>query len=109
MHSKPLFLALVLTGVTLASPLATPEGPRAQIDVQLLAPVNGVSFANDLSLTALVTNTGAQPLKILKYGSVLDNTRRTKSFKVTNGEDGTDVPFTGIKVCVAPPRCENRC
>ena len=43
-----------------------------------------------------ITNVGLEPLKIVKYETILDDQRPTKSFSVF--KDGTEIPFTGIEV-----------
>jgi deuterolysin len=61
----------------------------------LTGPSSSVKLIDDLKLTATVTNTGAEPIKLLKYGTVLDELL-TRSFKVM--KDGQDVKFTGVKI-----------
>ena len=44
-----------------------------------------------------ITNVGSETLRLVKYGTVLDDQLPTKSFFVL--KNGADVPFTGVKVC----------
>lgn len=53
---------------------------------------------DDIKVTAAVTNTGSEDLKILKYGTVLDGSIPTRSFKIS--KDGADAEFRGVKVQV---------
>lgn len=57
---------------------------------------NPVNSAADIKVTAVVTNTGTEALRLLKTNSILDTTP-SKSFDVTKG--GTPVNFIGVKVC----------
>lgn len=84
------FIAL-LAGSALATPFKRFDG----LTVKVSGPASSVNSIDDLSFTASVTNTGAEDVKILKYGTVLDSLP-TRSFTVT--KDGADVDFTGIQV-----------
>ena len=65
---------------------------------------SNVSTFEDLRIRALVTNTGTQTLRFLKYQTVLDTDLPTNSFRVTKGAE--EVPFTGIRVrIVVGSRC----
>ncbi|KAF9030873.1 zincin [Hymenopellis radicata] len=57
-----------------------------------------VASIGDLTFTAAITNTNSEAVKILKYGTILDNLP-TRSFTVS--KDGADVAFTGAKLTVA--------
>ena len=62
-----------------------------------LAPSN-VHSISEIKISAAVTNTGSEDLKVLKYGTILDAELPTRSFKISkNGEAAT---FTGIKMQV---------
>ncbi|KAJ7339751.1 hypothetical protein DFH08DRAFT_704786 [Mycena albidolilacea] len=71
---------------------ANPLQPHG-LTVSIAGPTAVTTIA-DLELTAHVTNTGPQSIKILKYSTVLDDLP-TRSFAVT--KDNTDVEFLGIK------------
>ncbi|KAG6868775.1 hypothetical protein C0993_010702 [Termitomyces sp. T159_Od127] len=88
-------VALSLVGSALAGPYRRFEG----LTVELQASAASVSSVDDLVLTATVTNNGAESVKVLRYGTILDSQLPTKSFKVT--KDGQDVAFTGIKLSVS--------
>lgn len=83
-----------------SSVLATPYRRFDGITVELSGPSGSVSSIDDLKLTASVTNTGSEAVKILRFGTVLDEKLPTKSFTVT--KDGAVVPFTGVKVDLEP-------
>ena len=85
-------LTFALAGVALAGPLKRFDG----LTVSVAGPATNVSSIADLKFTASVTNTGADDLKVLKYGTVLDDKLPTRSFVVT--KDGEAVTFTGVKV-----------
>ena len=55
-------------------------------------------FRSDIKVTAAVTNTGSEALKILKYGTILDGDLPTRSFTIS--KDGVEADFTGIKLQV---------
>ncbi|KAK0230165.1 Metalloprotease [Armillaria fumosa] len=83
-----------------ASVLASPQYKRAgKLVVELSGPSGSVDSA-DLVLTASVTNTGSQDVKVLKYGTILD-ALPTRSFVVTNDDTQSEVPFTGVKLSVS--------
>ncbi|KAI0818708.1 Metalloprotease [Irpex lacteus] len=75
-------LALALTS-TLSS--ATPAEPPSS-----------VHSIDDIKVTAVVTNTGSEAVKVLKYGTILDGNMPTRSFVVS--KDGVYADFTGIKL-----------
>ncbi|KAF4575387.1 hypothetical protein EYR40_004868 [Pleurotus pulmonarius] len=86
------FVTLGLAGAALASPFKRSGG----LSVKLSAPAASVGSIDDLKLVAEVTNTGSEDVKVLKYGTVLDDKLPTRVFTVT--KDGSAVPFTGIKI-----------
>jgi deuterolysin len=88
------FLSAILLGLA-SSALASPTKRAEAIKVDVAGPT-GVNSISDLKITAKVTNTGSEAVKLLKYGTILDEKLPTKSFKVT--KDGQVVPFTGVKV-----------
>ncbi|KAF8885804.1 Deuterolysin metalloprotease family-domain-containing protein [Infundibulicybe gibba] len=89
------YLTLSLAVAVLATPTKRFDG----LSVKLTGPSDSISSLNDLKLTATVTNTGAEDVKVLKYGTILDDKMPTKSFTVT--KDGEAIPFTGIKLSVS--------
>ncbi|KAF9269531.1 Metalloprotease [Marasmius fiardii PR-910] len=88
------FVAFVLASLALASPTKRLGG----LAVDVTGPSNAASV-DDLKLTATVKNTGSEAVKILKYGTILDEKLPTRSFTVT--KDGAAVAFTGIKLSVS--------
>lgn len=88
---RPL-VALSLFGIALATPFKRAES----LKVSVTGPSSSINSIDDLKLTATVTNTGDEAVKILKYGTVLDDKLPTRSFKVL--KDGKEVKFTGVKV-----------
>ncbi|KAF5335624.1 hypothetical protein D9758_014803 [Tetrapyrgos nigripes] len=88
------FAAFVLASTVAAGPLKRYNG----LTVSVTGP-SDVTSIDELKFTASVTNNGAESVKVLKYGTVLDNGLPTRSFTVT--KDGADVSFTGIKVSVS--------
>ncbi|KAK0452535.1 Metalloprotease [Armillaria borealis] len=89
-------LGLALTG---ASVFATPLKRADILTVSLSGPATSVTSLGELKFTASITNAGAKAVKILKYGTILDNVLPTRSFTIT--KDGATVPFTGIKLTVS--------
>ena len=61
----------------------------------LTAP-SDVDSITDIKVTAAVTNMGSEAIKVLKFGTVLDNRYPTRSFTVS--KDGVAANFTGIKM-----------
>ncbi|KAJ8698880.1 hypothetical protein PTI98_005541 [Pleurotus ostreatus] len=86
------FVTLGLASAALASPFKRSGG----LSVKLSAAAVSVESIDDLKLVAEVTNTGSEDVKVLKYGTVLDDKLPTRIFTVT--KDGSTVPFTGIKI-----------
>ncbi|KAL0576775.1 hypothetical protein V5O48_005218 [Marasmius crinis-equi] len=84
------FVALVLAASALAGPMKRDGG----LTVALSGPPDAMSV-HDLKFSATVKNDGTGAVKILKYGTILDDSLPTRSFKVT--KDGGEVAFTGIK------------
>ncbi|KAL1747525.1 hypothetical protein HDZ31DRAFT_31672 [Schizophyllum fasciatum] len=89
-------VALALAGSALATPLA-----RSEDLTVALSGADSVNSVDDVKITAAVTNTGAEAVKVLKYGTVLDAELPTRSFRVT--KDDADVAFTGIKMTLSIP------
>ncbi|KAK1222803.1 hypothetical protein PQX77_014330 [Marasmius sp. AFHP31] len=87
------FISLVLASAALAGPMKRDGG----LTVNIAGPSDAGS-ADDLQFSATIENTGSETVKILKYGTILDDLP-TRSFKVT--KDGEEVSFTGIKACAA--------
>ncbi|KAL1715049.1 hypothetical protein EV715DRAFT_208304 [Schizophyllum commune] len=89
-------IALALAGTALATPLARSEDLKVE-----LSGAESVTSIDDVKITAAVTNTGSEAVKVLKYGTVLDSQLPTRSFHVT--KDDADVAFTGIKMQLSIP------
>ncbi|KAK0441460.1 Metalloprotease [Desarmillaria tabescens] len=88
--------------ITLAlalSAFASPYKRDASLSVSLSGPASNITSIDDLKFTATVANTGSNSVKILKYGTILDDILPTQSFTVT--KDGQTVEFTGIKISVS--------
>ncbi|KAF5352307.1 hypothetical protein D9758_011964 [Tetrapyrgos nigripes] len=94
MFSK-LFVAIVCASAALAGPFKR----TSNLSVNVAAPSTDVTLLDNLKLTASVTNNGLESVKILKYGTILDDGLPTQSFGVT--KEGAEVPFTGIRVQVS--------
>lgn len=90
------FVALCLL---VGSVMAGPHKRFAGLAVNLSGPGATVTSIDALKFTAIVTNYGAEPVKILKYGTILDDKLPTRSFAVE--KDGTTVPFRGVKLSVS--------
>ncbi|KAG6909167.1 hypothetical protein DXG01_001794 [Tephrocybe rancida] len=93
-----IFITLVALGLA-SGALAGPYKRFDGLTVKLSGPATSVSSVDELILTASVANSGAESVKILKYGTILDSELPTKSFKVT--KDGEAVAFTGLKLSVS--------
>ncbi|KAL0950392.1 hypothetical protein HGRIS_010352 [Hohenbuehelia grisea] len=89
------FIALGLAGTALATPFKRSGG----LSVKVSGPAASVESIDELKLTAEITNTGSEDVKVLKYGTILDDKLPTRSFSIT--KDGSAVPFTGIKMQVS--------
>ncbi|KAL1746268.1 Deuterolysin metalloprotease family-domain-containing protein [Schizophyllum fasciatum] len=88
----PSFVALAFAGSALAGPLKRFDG----LTVDVKAP-ESIASLDDLKLTTTVTNTNSEDVKILKYGTLLDQLP-TRSFVVKKGNSAVD--FAGVKVSV---------
>ncbi|KAF9262347.1 Metalloprotease [Marasmius fiardii PR-910] len=88
------FIAIALTSFALAGPMKRP----GSLTVSLSGP-NAVESVDELKFMAAVKNTGSDQVKILKFGTILDDKFPTRSFTVT--KDGATVPFTGVKLSVS--------
>jgi deuterolysin len=49
-------------------------------------------------VTASVTNTGSEAVKVLNFGTILDAGRPSQSFTIA--KNGKEAQFTGIKVAI---------
>ncbi|ESK86193.1 deuterolysin m35 metalloprotease [Moniliophthora roreri MCA 2997] len=92
-----LFSATLVAAIA-GSALATPLKRADSLSVKVTGPSGSVNSVKDLKFTAEVTNNGAEPVKVLKYGTVLDSLP-TRSFTVT--KDGQPVKFSGVKLFVS--------
>ncbi|KAF9266077.1 zincin [Marasmius fiardii PR-910] len=95
LFSVPLVVAFA------SSAAATPfKRDASGMTVKVTGPTAGsVDSVDQLKFTAEITNTGAEAVKVLKYGTILDSLP-TRSFTVTT-KDGKAVPFIGAKLNVA--------
>ncbi|TFK98117.1 hypothetical protein BDV98DRAFT_553290 [Pterulicium gracile] len=89
-------LTLTLTLSAFATPTKRP--PTSGLVVSITSNTPSIDSIADLILTAKVTNTSPKDVKVIKYATVLDDTRPTRSFKVTKG--GKDVEFVGVQLQV---------
>jgi deuterolysin len=87
---SPAILALFVSAA-----LALPQKRFGGLTVKVTGPGSSVSSVDELKFVAAITNTGSEDVKVLKYATILDSLP-TRSFTVT--KDGTEVPFTGVKV-----------
>jgi len=93
MLSFSLVVLCLATIVAYASPtIRAVDG----LEVSLSTPSDRVVSVSDLRVVATVKNVGHRDLKVLKFGTVLDNRRPTRSFIVS--KDGQVATFTGVKV-----------
>lgn len=81
------------TIVSYASPTIRAVGG---LEISLSTPADKVASVSDLRVLATVKNVGDEGLKVLKFGTVLDNRLPTRSFIVR--KDGKEATFTGVKV-----------
>ncbi|KAF6748969.1 Metalloprotease [Ephemerocybe angulata] len=86
--------------------LGSPMGAAPSLKVEVSSTSVRVASVQDLKIAASVTNTGAEAVKLLKYGTVLDDKLPTRSFAVSS-KDGKAVPFTGIKVQVSLTKADD--
>jgi hypothetical protein len=97
MVRSALLSSFVLSAAALA--FGSPLEKRAEgLTVELSTPSSLIPSIEGLTVVATVTNTGTEPVRLLKYGTVLDDKLPTKSFVVS--KDGEAVPFTGVKVYI---------
>ncbi|KAH8802021.1 hypothetical protein DL96DRAFT_775400 [Flagelloscypha sp. PMI_526] len=90
-------LTLVLISLVSITFLVSPSYAHFEgLKVSIAA--NDVSSIADLKVDATVANVSPEDVKILKYGTVLDNNLPTKSFTLT--KNGTDVAFIGARIQV---------
>ena len=104
-----LSLSIIALGLTTIGAYATPL-VRAVNDlkVSLSTPTDKVASASELRVVATVRNVGDEDLKVLKFGTVLDDSLRAPSFIIRKGDE--DIPFTGVaKVCTYPSHCTLPC
>ena len=85
-------LEISLSGKSLIFLLTSPN------DLPLSTAPTSVHSIDEIKVTAAVTNTGSEAVKVLKYGTVLDGDMPTRSFTVS--KDGKMVDFTGIKLSI---------
>ncbi|KAI0637529.1 Metalloprotease [Trametes polyzona] len=88
-------LAFITLAVSAALSLATPAKRAPALEVSLTAPAD-VHSIDDIKVTAAVTNSGSEDVRVLKYGTVLDSELPTRSFSVSR--DGVVADFTGVKL-----------
>ncbi|KAI0820698.1 Metalloprotease [Trametes gibbosa] len=88
-------LAFAALAISAVLSFATPAKRAPALEVSLTAPAD-VHSIDDIKVTAAVTNTGSEDLKVFKYGTVLDSDMPTRSFAVSRG--GVAADFTGIKL-----------
>lgn len=91
------FSFLVLASVAFATPFKRAES----LSVEITPASTTVDTIDNLKFTATIKNSGAEAVKVLNYGTILDSKLPTKSFEVT--KDGAAVPFTGVKVNILLP------
>ncbi|KAJ7163522.1 Metalloprotease [Mycena crocata] len=94
-----MFFAPLATLCFAAVALAGPHKRAGALSVELSSASSSVNSVADLTLTAAVTNHGAEDIKVLKYGTIFDADLPTRSFTVMR--NATVVPFTGIKLSVS--------
>lgn len=94
-----MFAAPILALGISALALATPARRAPALEISLSAP-KSVSSIDNITVTAAVTNTGSEAVKVIKYGTVLDSGLPTASFQVSKA--GKPAKFTGVKLMVDP-------
>lgn len=92
MHLPAVSLALGLVATQVSARLQVKRSPT--LTVAITAP-SVVDSVDEVTVTAAVTNHGAQDVHVMKYGSILDDSP-TASFEVAQGS--TKAPFRGPKV-----------
>ena len=91
-------LSLITLGLATIGAYAKPVArSAASLEISLSTPADKVVTASELRVVAIVENIGDEDLKVVKFGTALDNEHPTRSFIVT--KDGKEVPFTGVEVC----------
>ena len=98
MFSFPLATLVLAAFCAYANPIVRAVGG---LEVSLSTPNDKVASVSDLRVVATVKNVGDENLKVVKFGTVLDNEHPTRSFIVT--KDGKEVPFIGVEVCACSP------
>ncbi|TFK99531.1 hypothetical protein BDV98DRAFT_551347 [Pterulicium gracile] len=96
MRLQAALLALSSSALALAAVVTPSHNSRAIDGLSVeVSNANGPSVASidDLVLVSKVTNVGDEPIRVIKYGGLLD-AGYLQSFIVK--KDGKDVPFTGI-------------
>ena len=94
-----LSLSLITLGLAAVGAYAKPPVHAiGGLEISLSTPTNKVASVSDLKITATVKNDGDEDLKILKFGTVLDNESHSRAFIVS--KDGKEVPFASTTVCV---------
>ncbi|KAL0581490.1 hypothetical protein V5O48_000533 [Marasmius crinis-equi] len=94
-----MLFSVALAGAFATASLANPIKRADQLSVKVTGPSSGsIDSVDQLKFTAEITNNGAETVKVLKYGTILD-ALPTRSFTVT--QNGTNIPFVGAKVSVA--------
>lgn len=97
-----LSLSLVTLGLATIGAYAKPTIRAAGgLEISLSTPAEKVASVSDLRVIATVKNVGDEDLKILRFGTVLDNKLPTRSFIVKKG--GKEAAFTGVKVRTHQP------
>ena len=95
-------LSFVTLGLATIGAYAKPMArAAASLEISLSTPADKVASASELRVVATVKNVGDENLKVVKFGTVLDNEHPTRSFIVT--KDGNEVPFIGVEVCAYSP------
>lgn len=90
-------LSLLIIGLATIGAYAKPTiRAVGGLEVSLSTPADKVPSVSDLRVVANVKNVGDEDVKVLKFGTVLDNKLPTRSFIVT--KDGKEAAFTGIRV-----------
>ena len=104
-----LSMSLVALGLVTIGAYATPAARAVGgLEVFLSTPTDKVASASELRVIATVRNVGNEALKVLKFGTVLDDNLRTPSFIIR--KDGKEVHFTRVAiVCVCPPHSTLPC
>ncbi|KAJ7175227.1 hypothetical protein C8R43DRAFT_1201946 [Mycena crocata] len=101
-----MFLSPLATLCFATAALAAPRTGTGTLSIVLSSAQSAVNSIADIVINAAVTNTGADDIKVLKYGTVLDTALPTQAFTVTR--NGSVIPFTGIKVTVSVPNLDDR-